>query len=125
MDRERGVPMTDQGDTVFCKIARGEVDSDLVYEDEYCKAFEDMNPQAPTHILVIPREHLTNLFDVDEEKAELVGRLTVAARKVAEQEGLEEDGFRLVVNNGAGVGQSVDHLHLHVLGGREFSWPPG
>jgi histidine triad (HIT) family protein len=117
--------MTDQGDTVFCKIARGEVDSDLVYEDEYCKAFEDMNPQAPTHILVIPREHLTNLFDVDEEKAELVGRLTVAARKVAEQEGLEEDGFRLVVNNGAGVGQSVDHLHLHVLGGREFSWPPG
>lgn len=117
--------MPDQGDTVFCKIARGEVDSELVYEDEYCMAFEDMNPQAPTHILVIPKEHLTNLFDADEQNAELVGRLTVAARKVAEQEGLEEDGFRLVVNNGAGVGQSVDHLHLHVLGGREFSWPPG
>ncbi len=117
--------MSDQGETVFCKIARGEMETDLVYEDEYCKAFEDMNPQAPTHILVIPKQHVTNLFDADERDAELLGRLMIAARQVAEQQGLEEDGFRLVVNNKEGVGQSVFHLHLHVLGGREFSWPPG
>ena len=117
--------MTDQGDTVFCKIARGEIDADVVYEDDYCKALTDMNPQAPTHILVIPKEHVTNLFDAEEEDAELLGRLMLAARNVAEEQGLEEDGFRLVVNNGGGVGQSVFHLHLHVLGGRSFSWPPG
>lgn len=117
--------MTDQGDTVFCKIVRGEVDADVVYEDDHCLAFRDMNPQAPTHVLVVPKTHITNLFDADEEDAELLGRLMLAAREVAEQEGLDEDGFRLVVNNKAGVGQSVFHLHLHVLGGRSFSWPPG
>jgi histidine triad (HIT) family protein len=117
--------MTDKQETVFCKIVRGEIDADVVYEDDYCKAFRDMNPQAPSHILVIPKEHVTNLFDAQEEDAELLGRLMLAARQVAEQEGLEEDGFRLVVNNGGGVGQSVFHLHLHVLGGRDFQWPPG
>ena len=116
--------MTDESD-VFCKIVDGDIDAEVVYEDDYCKAFRDMNPQAPTHILVVPREHVTNLFEADQEDAELLGRLMLAARTVAEQEGLEEDGFRLVVNNGAGVGQSVFHLHLHVLGGRSFQWPPG
>jgi len=117
--------MTDQGDTVFCQIVRGEIDADVVYEDDHCLAFRDMNPQAPTHVLVVPKTHMTNLFDADEEDAELLGRLMLAAREVAEQEGLDDDGFRLVVNNKGGVGQSVFHLHLHVLGGRSFRWPPG
>lgn len=115
----------DDGDTPFCQIVRGEIDADVVYEDDDCMAFRDMNPQAPTHVLVVPKTHVVNLFDADEEDAELLGRLMLAAREVAEQEGLDEDGFRLVVNNGAGVGQSVFHLHLHVLGGRSFDWPPG
>ena len=117
--------MTDENDTVFGKIIRGEIDADVVYEDDETMAFRDMNPQAPSHILVVPKEHVVNLFDAEEDDAELLGKLMLTARKVAEQEGLEEDGFRLVINNGEGVGQSVFHLHMHVLGGRNFSWPPG
>lgn len=112
-------------DCIFCKIADGEIDSEIVYEDDECVAFRDMNPQAPTHVLVIPRRHVVNLFDAEEGDEALLGHLNLAARRVAEQEGLEEDGFRLVVNNREGVGQSVFHLHLHVLGGRSFDWPPG
>lgn len=117
--------MTDENDTIFGKIIRGEAEADVVYEDEETMAFRDANPAAPEHILVVPKERLVNLFEADEEDAELLGRLMLTARNVAEEAGLEEDGFRLVVNNGAGVGQSVFHLHLHVLGGREFQWPPG
>jgi histidine triad (HIT) family protein len=115
--------MSDTNDTIFGKILRGEIPCDTVYEDDDVLAFRDVNPAAPTHILVIPREHVVNLYEADESHEALLGKLMLTARRVAEQEGLED--FRLVVNNGAGVGQSVFHIHLHVLGGREFSWPPG
>lgn len=113
------------GDDIFCKIARGEMETDKVYEDEWAVGFQDINAAAPTHILVIPKEHVVNLFDARDDDAELLGRLMLAARNVAREQGLEEDGFRLVINNGKGVGQSVFHIHLHVMGGRSFSWPPG
>ena len=112
-------------DTIFGMILRGEIPSDKVYEDERALAFRDINPGAPTHILVIPKEHLVNLFDAGPEHDALLGHLMRVAAQVARQEGLEESGFRLVINNGAGVGQTVFHLHLHVLGGRALHWPPG
>lgn len=110
---------------VFQKIIDEELPAEKVHEDEMCVAFRDANPQAPTHILVVPRKEIVNLMDADSTDKELLGHLMLTAREVARQEGLEEDGFRLVVNNGEGVGQTVFHLHLHVLGGRSFSWPPG
>lgn len=115
--------MTPQNDTIFGKILRDELPSDRVYEDEMCIAFRDVNPAAPTHILVIPRKHIVNCYDAEADDRELLGHLMLTAAKVAQDEGLE--GFRLVVNNGAKAGQTVFHLHVHVLGGRELSWPPG
>jgi histidine triad (HIT) family protein len=112
-------------DTVFGKIIRGELPSDKVYEDEDVLAFRDLHPAAPVHILVIPKKHVVDLFDAGEEDEALLGKLMLTAKKVAIQEGLKEGGFRLVINNGAGVGQTVFHIHLHVLGGRGFAWPPG
>lgn len=117
--------MTEQNDTIFGKIIRGEIPADKVYEDDDVLAFQDVNPAAPTHILVIPKKHIVNLFDAGDEDAELLGKLMLTARDVARDQGLEEDGFRLVVNNGEGVGQSVFHIHIHVMGGRDFAWPPG
>lgn len=114
-----------ENDTIFGKILRGEIPSDRVYEDEHVVAFKDINAAAPVHILVIPRKYLVNLFDVGQEDRELMGHLMWAAAEVARQQGLEEDGFRLVMNNGAGAGQSVFHMHAHVIGGRDLSWPPG
>lgn len=112
--------------TIFGKILRGEIPSERVYEDDRVVAFKDIHATAPVHILVIPRKHLVNLFDVESEEDEaLVGHLLRVAAQVAKEQGLEEDGFRLVMNNGAGVGQSVFHMHAHVIGGRELSWPPG
>jgi len=115
----------EQNDTIFGKIIRGELPADKVYEDDRALAFRDINPAAPTHILVIPKKHIVNLLDAEEEDAEILGHLMIVAAKVAKEQGLTEDGFRLAVNNGAGVGQTVFHLHLHVLGGRGFAWPPG
>ena len=117
--------MSEENKTIFGKIIRGEMPSEKVYEDDEVLAFKDINAAAPTHILVIPKKHIVNLFDADEGDTELLGKLMQTARKVAIEQGLEDDGFRLVVNNGAGVGQTVFHLHVHVLGGRDFSWPPG
>ncbi len=111
--------------TIFGKILRGEIPSERVYEDEHVVAFKDIHAAAPVHILVIPRKYLVNLFDVTHEDRELMGHLMWAAAEVAREQGLEEDGFRLVMNNGAGAGQSVFHMHAHVIGGRELSWPPG
>lgn len=111
-------------DTIFGKIARGEMDANIVYEDDMCLAFRDLYPAAPMHILVIPRKPIPRLWDAQEEDKALLGHLMLAANKVAEQEGLG-DKFRLVVNNGADAGQSVFHLHLHVIGGRSLKWPPG
>ena len=114
-----------ENNTIFGKIIRGEIPADKVYEDDRALAFKDINPAAPVHILVIPKEHVVNLLDAEEEHAELLGHLMLVAAKVAREQGLEEDGFRLVANNGAGAGQTVFHLHLHVIGGRSLSGPPG
>ncbi len=107
--------------TIFAKILRDEIPSDRVYEDDRCIAFRDINPVAPTHILVIPRKPLSRLSDMAEDDEALVGHLMRVATLVAEQEGL--DDFRVITNNGAGAGQTVFHLHLHVIGGRSLGWP--
>jgi histidine triad (HIT) family protein len=110
-------------DTIFGKIARGEAPAKIVYEDDRALAFHDVSPQAPTHILVIPRKPIERLSAAEESDAALLGHLMMVANRVAADAGLED--FRLVVNNGAGAGQAVFHLHLHVLGGRLLGWPPG
>ncbi|WP_295885314.1 histidine triad nucleotide-binding protein [uncultured Thiohalocapsa sp.] len=112
-------------DTIFGKIARGEIPADIVFEDEHLVAFRDLNPQAPTHVLIIPRKPIASLNDAGSEDAELIGRLFLAAAKVAAQEGFAEDGYRTVINCNADGGQTVYHLHVHLLGGRPLQWPPG
>lgn len=113
------------GDTIFGKIVRGEIPADLVYEDELALAFRDVSPQAPSHILVIPRKPIQSLAHASDEDAALLGHLMRVCARVAEAEGLSEDGYRVVTNIGEHGGQSVLHLHLHVLGGRSLQWPPG
>ena len=110
---------------IFCKIASGEIPSAVVYDDEHVVAFRDLNPHAPTHVLVVPRRHIPTLNDLAPADAELVGRMYLAAREVARQEGIAESGYRTVFNCNADAGQTVFHLHLHVLGGRSMVWPPG
>lgn len=110
---------------IFCKMAKGEITPDVVYEDETVLAFRDLNPQAPTHVLVIPREHIETLNDVTDAHTTTLGRMFAAARAVAQAEGIAERGYRTVFNCNAEAGQSVYHLHLHVLGGRPLAWPPG
>ena len=112
-------------DCIFCKMARGEIKPDIVYEDDEVLAFRDMNPQAPTHFLVIPRRHIATTNDLEPGDAELVGKLYLAARQVATAEGVAERGYRMVMNCNPEAGQSVYHLHLHLLGGRAMGWPPG
>jgi histidine triad (HIT) family protein len=112
-------------DCLFCKIVAGEIPSNKVYSDEHIYAFHDINPAAPTHILVIPKQHLSAVNDGTEENEALLGKLLVAANKIVAQLGLEESGFRYVINTGSDGGQTVFHLHLHILGGRALSWPPG
>lgn len=112
-------------DCLFCGIAEGTVDADRVEETERWVAFRDINPQAPTHILIIPRQHVSGLQELEEAHRGLAGELLLAARRLAESEGLAEDGYRVVANAGRGAGQTVFHLHLHLLGGRRMSWPPG
>jgi len=112
-------------DTIFGRIAAGEVPADIVYEDADLVAFRDLSPQAPTHILIIPRKPIPTLNDLEQADAELVGRLILAAAKVAKQVGIADDGYRVVVNCNAAGGQTVFHLHLHLLGGRPLQWPPG
>jgi histidine triad (HIT) family protein len=109
-------------DCVFCRIAAKEIPASIVYEDSDVVAFKDLNPRAPLHVLVIPRRHVSGLAQLDD--VSLAGKLALAAARVAKDAGHGES-FRLVVNNGAGAGQSVFHVHFHVLGGRTFSWPPG
>ena len=111
------------GDTIFGKIARGEAEANLVYEDDRALAFHDVRPQAPTHVLVIPRKPIAKLSDAGAEDESLLGHLLLVANRVAAELGLED--FRVVINNGAGSGQTVFHLHLHVIGGRSLRWPPG
>jgi len=110
--------------TLFGKVIRREIPADIVYEDELCLAFRDINPQAPTHVLLIPKKEIAKLSSADGADQALLGHMMLAAAKVARQLGVE-DAFRLVVNNGAEAGQSVFHLHLHILAGRKLRWPPG
>ena len=112
-------------DCLFCKMVDGAIEPDIVYEDEMVLAFRDINPQAPTHVLVVPREHIATINDLDAGHAELVGRMYLAAREIAIKEGIHERGYRTVMNCNAEAGQTVFHLHLHVLGGRPMGWPPG
>ena len=111
-------------DCIFCKIAAGGLNAKIVYEDPDILAFSDLNPQAPTHILLIPRRHIPRLSLAEETDAELLGKMQLAAVKTAKLLKVE-DAFRLVMNNGRAVGQSVDHLHYHLLAGRKMMWPPG
>ena len=110
--------------TIFGKIIRRELPADIVYEDEHCLAFRDINPQAPTHVLLVPRKEIDKLSSAKRDDQALLGHLMLAAGKVAHQLGVS-DAFRVVVNNGAQAGQSVFHLHLHILAGRKLDWPPG
>lgn len=112
-------------ETIFSKILSGEIPADIVYEDEHALAFRDISPQAPTHVLVIPRKPIVSLAHATDEDATLLGHLMRVCARVAEQEGLPEQGYRVVTNVGEHGGQSVFHLHMHVLGGRELQWPPG
>lgn len=111
-------------DCLFCRIIRGEIPAKKVFEDEHTFAFEDINPQAPTHVLVVPKKHVRGLKEASTEHAEMVGRCHLVAAKIARQRGVE-DGYRTVVNVGPRAGQSVFHLHVHLLGGRNLQWPPG
>lgn len=112
-------------DCLFCKILDGDIPADVIHETPTTIAFRDINPQAPTHVLIIPREHVSTINDLDEQHEKLVGSLFTVARQIAAEEGLAEDGYRVVMNCNEGAGQSVFHIHLHLLGGRTFSWPPG
>ena len=111
-------------DCIFCKIGRKEIPSKFVYEDAEIFAFEDIHPQAPTHLLICPRKHMISLNDAGAGDASLLGQVLLVAKKLAAERGIS-GGYRVIFNNGAGAGQSVDHLHLHLLGGRAMRWPPG
>jgi histidine triad (HIT) family protein len=117
--------MAHGGDTIFGKIIRREIPATIVYETEEVLAFRDISPQAPTHIVVIPKEPIVNLAHATPQHREMLGELMLAVAAIARQEGLEEDGYRVVTNIGRHGGQTVFHLHLHLLGGRDLSWPPG
>ena len=112
-------------DCIFCKIASGEIPSGRVFEDELCVAFDDLSPQAPTHILIIPREHVDSLDKARFEDKEMLGHLMLTAAGIARERGFAEDGYRVVVNTNADGGQTVFHLHVHLLAGRPFVFPPG
>ena len=110
---------------LFCKIAEGEIKSDIVYTDDQVVAFEDVNPQAPVHTLVIPRKHVSTMNDLNDSDKELMGHLLSIGKKIANDKGIADKGYRLVFNTNREAGQSVFHIHLHLLGGRPMSWPPG
>jgi histidine triad (HIT) family protein len=116
--------MSQSTDTIFSKIIRREIPADIVYEDDLALAFKDIYPQAPVHILVIPKKPIVKLADAEPEDQALLGHLLLTAQRVAAEAGLN-NGYRLVINNGADGGQTVYHLHLHILGGRQMQWPPG
>ncbi|MCK5520572.1 MAG: histidine triad nucleotide-binding protein [Candidatus Marinimicrobia bacterium] len=109
---------------IFCKIVEGEIPADFVYESENVVAFRDINPQAPTHILVVPRKHIDSVEVLEDDNVCLMGELIFAAKKVAAKLGISS-GYRLIVNNGSDGGQEIDHIHLHLLAGRKMAWPPG
>ncbi|MBF4694916.1 histidine triad nucleotide-binding protein [Fusibacter ferrireducens] len=112
-------------DCIFCKIINGEIPSSKVYEDDLVYAFEDINPSAPVHVLIVPKEHIASLEELDEGHTSLIGHLHLVASKIAKERQINESGYRLLTNVGKDGGQSVFHLHYHLLGGRNLQWPPG
>ena len=112
-------------DCLFCKIRDGEIPADLVYQNDEVLAFNDVNPQAPTHLLIIPKKHVSTVNDVNQEDEVMMGKLFSAAKQIAAEKGLSDDGYRLVVNCNEGAGQTVFHIHMHLLAGRAMTWPPG
>jgi histidine triad (HIT) family protein len=112
-------------DCLFCKIVEKKIPSKILYEDDLCLAFEDINPQAPVHVLVIPKRHFSTALELKEEDRNLAGHLFLIANRIAKEKGIAEKGFRLVLNCNREAGQTIFHLHLHVLGGRPMHWPPG
>ena len=112
-------------DCLFCKMVSGEIQPDVVFEDDEVLAFRDVNPQAPVHVLVIPKSHIATTNELTPEHAGLVGKMVLAARQIAADEGIAEPGYRMVMNCNPEAGQSVYHIHLHMLGGRPMNWPPG
>lgn len=112
-------------DCIFCKIAKKEIPAEIVYEDDYVVAFKDLNPEAPVHLLLIPKKHIPTLFDLKEEDVEIAGRLQLAASHVARELGLSDRGYRLVSNCGQDAEQIVMHIHYHLMAGRSLKWPPG
>lgn len=115
--------MTDE--CIFCKIANKQLPVELLYEDDSFVAFRDINPAAPVHLLIIPKRHVESLRELTDDAADTMGRIFIIARDLAAQHGMAEDGYRLVLNTGPAAGQTVWHIHLHLLGGREMTWPPG
>lgn len=112
-------------DCLFCKIVDGEIDVERVYETEHVLAFKDINPQAPLHVLVIPKKHIATINDITVKDAQIIGELSLAAARIMQNEGVAQNGYRTVMNCGADGGQTVFHLHMHVLAGRALTWPPG
>ena len=112
-------------DCLFCKMVKGDIQPDTVYEDEHVLAFRDINPQAPVHVLVIPKQHIATLNDLNADDVEVAGKLLLAAKTIAKQMGIDGAGYRCVFNCNAQAGQTVFHIHLHLLGGRAMHWPPG
>lgn len=110
---------------IFCKIINQEIPAKIIYEDDRILAFDDINPQAPVHVLLIPKEHFSSLNDIPEEKKDLMGHILLKARQVAQEKGVKDRGYRIVLNTAGDSGQDVFHIHFHVLGGRRMTWPPG
>ena len=117
--------MSESPDCLFCKIINGEIPSKKVYEDDLVFAFEDINPVAPIHILIVPKKHIPTLNELGDEDTELIGKIVQTAKMIAADKGINEDGYRLIFNCQEKAGQTVFHIHLHILGGRTFGWPPG
>ena len=114
-----------ESDCLFCRIAQGQIPADVVRSDSEVVAFRDLHPQAPTHILIIPRKHIASVSELKGTDAHLMGKLYLMAKELAQEEGIAEEGYRMVVNAGADAGQTVFHIHLHLMGGRGMGWPPG
>ena len=112
-------------DCIFCKIINGEIPSEKVYEDDTVLGFKDINPAAPVHVLIIPKKHIESINDLTEEDSNIIAHIYLVAKKIANEFGLKEKGYRIVTNCGEKAGQTVPHIHFHLLGGRTFKWPPG
>jgi len=112
-------------DCLFCKILAGDIPADIIYETDTAIAFRDINPKAPTHVLIIPRKHISTINDITADDQAIVGSLSLAAREIAAAEGIADAGYRVVMNCNEAAGQTVFHIHLHLMGGRAFGWPPG